>query len=148
MKREAPDPDAAPRENAEEGVRRDALEVLLEAREKLLHRMIEEILSNRDVIVEGSHPEGLFGFELQEIEDRYSSRLASLNALLDNLEYRKARLEHAIRVVRTTVHNAERDVGEVLREYEDWDLVGFEVVRLEGEKVVAFIALTSEVYPD
>jgi hypothetical protein len=110
--------------------------------------MTEDILSNRDVIVDGSHPEGLYGFELQEIEDRYSSRLAALNALLDNLECRKGRLEHTTQVLRTTVHSAQRDLDALLREYEDWDVVGFDVVRLEGEKVVIFVVLTSEVYPE
>lgn len=147
MKREASNPDATP-SDAQDDARREALDALFEAREKLLHQMTEDIMSNRDIIVDGSHPEGLYGFELQEIEDRYSSRLSSLNALLDNLEYRRPRLEHAVRVVRTTVQNAQRAVETLLGEFEDWDVVGFDVVRLEGESLAIFVLLTSEIYPE
>jgi response regulator RpfG family c-di-GMP phosphodiesterase len=148
MNPETPGIDTARRDERDKRRRKEALEVLLEARERLLRQMAEEILAHRDVILEGASQESLFGFELQEIEDRYSARLNALNALLDNLEYRHPRVEHRVETLTTTVATLAEEMSEFLKDFEDWDLVGIDIVRVEGNKVIVAVALTSEVYPD
>ncbi len=124
---------------------REAFRVLIEARDRLLRKLSEEVLAHREAFLDASGSDDPLGFELQEIEDRYSARLTALNSLIDNLEYRRPRVEHKVRVLRATVPSLERVLS---RAHSDWDLVGVSIARLEGDQVLAVVAFTSEVYDE
>ena len=102
MRRESPDVESSQREDQERERRREALGVLLEARERLLAQMTEDVLSNREVLLDGSSRDGFSSFELEEIEDRYSARLNALNSLLENLEYRHPKIKHRVETITTS----------------------------------------------
>jgi hypothetical protein len=140
--------DPFPERGAEPDAYRDAFEVLLEARDRLLRQMSEDVLSNREAFLDSSGGGDALGFELQEIEDRYSARLSALNALIDNLEYRRPRLEHRVRVVRAPAASVEQELARLVKEHEEWDIVGLSVSRLEGDRVIAVVAFTSELYEE
>ena len=72
--------------------RQDALSLLAQARENLIAQMAEEILANREAIMGDPCQTGFFGFEFQEIEDRYLGRLNAINSILDNLDCRPTRI--------------------------------------------------------
>ena len=147
MRRESSDVEAR-REDEERNRRREALDVLLEARDRLLAQMTDDVLSNRDMILDGSGTEGLFRFDLEEIEDRYSARLNALNSLLENLEYRNPRIRHRIETLTTTSHTLKKDVSALLGKLDQWDLVDIDVSKLEGEEMLVVLALTADEYPD
>lgn len=145
MHRETPGVGGPPHvDNREEGRIRDALQVLVEARERLLAQMTEDILSHREGLLHASEEDGAFSFELQEIEDRYSARLSALNALLENLDYRQPRVEHRVETIETTLDEIGRRLGELLGRTDNWDLVDFEVVRKAGDDVVVVVVLARD----
>ncbi len=74
MQKEPPGIDRERYSEREDGRIRDALQVLAEARERLLAQMTEDVLSHREGLLNASEEDGVFSFELQEIEDRYSTR--------------------------------------------------------------------------
>lgn len=148
MKKEGPKVAAARADDAERARRREALETLSEARDKLLQRMTEDVLSNQDVLREGAGPEGMSTFELEEIEDRYSARLNALNSLLENLEYRRPVIRHRAETMITTQRAIEKDINELLAENEQWDLVDISVCSLEGDKLLVVVAFTVDEYPE
>ncbi len=123
---------------------KDALHVLLEAREMLLAQMTEDILSHREGLLHASGSDGAFSFELQEIEDRYSARLSALNALLENLEYRQPRIRHRVEEIATTVDRIADELEALLARDETWDLVDFEIVEREGDQVLVIVALARD----
>jgi hypothetical protein len=135
-------------EEAERRRRKEAFDILIEAREKLLCQMSEEISSHRDVIAEGASQDGVFGFEVQEIEDRYSARLNAINSLLENLECRRVKVEHRVETFVTSPRRLEGDFNDRLAELGDWDLVALSTVDLGGGQIQVILALTSEVYPE
>jgi hypothetical protein len=147
MRRESSDVEAR-REDEERNRRREALDVLLEARDRLLAQMTDDVLSNRDLILDGSGSEGIFRFDLEEIEDRYSARLNALNSLLENLEYRNPRIRHRIETLTTTSDTLKKDVSSLLGKLDQWDLVDIDVSKLEGEEMLVVLALTADEYPD
>jgi hypothetical protein len=147
MRRESSDVEAR-REDEERNRRREALDVLLEARDRLLAQMTDDVLSNRDTILDGSGTEGLFRFDLEEIEDRYSARLNALNSLLENLEYRNPRTRHRIETLTTTSRALKKDVSALLGMLDQWDLVDIDVSKLEGEEMLVVLALTADEYPE
>jgi hypothetical protein len=147
MRRESSDVEAR-REDEERNRRREALDVLLEARDRLLAQMTDDVLSNRDTILDGSGTEGLFRFDLEEIEDRYSARLNALNSLLENLEYRNPRIRHRIETLTTTSRALKKDVSALLGMLDQWDLVDIDVSKLEGEEMLVVLALTADEYPE
>jgi hypothetical protein len=147
MRRESSDVEAR-REDEERNRRREALDVLLEARDRLLAQMTDDVLSNRDVILDGSGTEGIFRFDLEEIEDRYSARLNALNSLLENLEYRNPRIRHRIETLTTTSRTLKKDVSALLGKLDQWDLVDIDVSKIEGEEMLVVLALTADEYPD
>jgi len=147
MRRESSDVEAR-REDEERNRRREALDVLLEARDRLLAQMTDDVLSNRDTILDGSGTEGLFRFDLEEIEDRYSARLNALNSLLENLEYRNPRIRHRIETLTTTSRALKKDVSAFLGKLDQWDLVDIDVSKLEGEEMLVVLALTADEYPE
>ncbi len=144
MQKEPPGIDRERYSEREDGRIRDALQVLAEARERLLAQMTEDVLSHREGLLNASEEDGVFSFELQEIEDRYSARLSALNALLENLEYRHPRVQHRVETIETTVDQMGRRLGELLNRSDHWDLVDFEVVRQEGDAVVVVVALARD----
>jgi hypothetical protein len=128
--------------------RREALDVLLEARDRLLAQMTEDVLSHRELILDGSAEEGLFRFDLEEIEDRYSARLNALNSLLENLEYRNPRIKHRIETLTTTPRALKKDLSSLLARMDQWDLVDLHVAPLGPEEMLVVVALTADEYPD
>lgn len=147
MERESPRVDTGRQEEEERSQRREALDVLLEARERLIAQMTEDILSHRELIQEGSVQDGLFGFEFQEIEDRYSARLNALNALLENLEYRRPKIKYRVETLSTTLRSLKKDLSHLLSK-EEWDLVNVDVTRLEGDQMLVVAAFTMDEYEE
>jgi len=117
--------------------RKAAVNVLLEAKERLLVQLTEEILSHRESFLDDSSV-AAFGFELQEIEDRYSVRLNSLSVLLEQLDTRPPRLQHRVETVTTTLKAVKKDLKQLVDRYDGWDLADFEVVPCaEGVVLIA-----------
>lgn len=148
MQRERPNADPDPAEERGNEKRRGALEVLVEARERLVSQLCDEILSSRDVILDDSSPEGLFGFEFQEIEDRYSARLHALNSILENLEYRKPRIAHRVEAFRTTSDRIGQDLNDVVDRYDQWDIVDIDVTPVEEGELLVVVGFTADEYPE
>jgi hypothetical protein len=148
MERESHGIDAGSSEEEERKRRREALDVLLEARDRLLAQMTEDVLSHRELILDGSGEEGLFRFDLEEIEDRYSARLNALNSLLENLEYRNPRIKHRVETLTTTPRALKKDLSSLLARMDQWDLVDLHVAPLDGEEMLVVVALTADEYPD
>ena len=115
----------------------------MEAREQLLAQMTEEILAHRDVFLDSADG-STFSFEFQEIEDRYSVRLNSLNVLLEHLEYRQPRVLHRVETVTTTLASVNQSLDALLGSSDDWELGDFEVVRLEGDQVLLIAVLVCD----
>lgn len=122
--------------------------MLLEARERLLAQMAEDILSHRDVLLEGPDRQSFSSFELGEIEDRYSSRLNALNSLLENLEYRHPRVRHRVETISTTHKGIKKDLTALLDKFEQWDLVDIAVTPVQGDELLVIAALTVDEYPE
>lgn len=148
MKREGPNVESRRREAEERSRRREALDILLEARERLLAQMTEDVLSNREVIVDGASPDGLSTFELEEIEDRYSARLNALNSLLENLEYRQPSIRHRVETMTTTLRSLKKDLSGLLAQFDQWDLVDVNISSLEGEELLVVVTFTADEYPE
>jgi response regulator RpfG family c-di-GMP phosphodiesterase len=124
----------------------DALHVLLEARERLLAQMTEDVLTHQEALLDASGEESAFSFELQEIEDRYSARLSALNALVENLEFRQPRVRHRVETLSTTVDSVAERLTDLLARLDDWDLVDFEVVPRGGDRLLLIVALARDDY--
>lgn len=148
MKRESSKIERWDPEAQEQSRRKEALDVLLAARERLLAQMTEEVISNREVIQEGSSIEGFSSFELEEIEDRYSARLNALNSLLENLESRRPTVRHRVESLKTTTHSLEKDLAGLLSKLEQWDLVDMAILPQAGERLLVVLALTADEYPE
>ncbi|MBI4569995.1 MAG: hypothetical protein HY719_16500, partial [Planctomycetes bacterium] len=67
-------------------VRSEAAQALREARARLLTTLAEEVLTWKKTSAEDSSWDGALGFEFQELADRFSPRLATLNQFICNLE--------------------------------------------------------------
>jgi len=128
--------------------RQDALDLLVQARENLIVQMAEEIVSNRDAILGDPSQTGIFGFEFQEIEDRYIGRLNAINSILDNLEYRPTRIVNKTEVLFTTKKRLKRDLDELIGRYDQWDLVGVNATKLAEEQLMLVVAFTADDYPE
>ncbi len=148
MKRESTNVEPGQREDEERDRRREALEVLVEARERLLARMTEDVLSNRDLLLDGSARDGFTSFELEEIEDRYSARLNALNSLLENLEYRHPTIKHRVETLTTDPRSIKKDLSALLTRFDQWDLVDLEITPLDGGEILVVVALTADEYPE
>ncbi|MBI4605786.1 MAG: hypothetical protein HY721_27790 [Planctomycetes bacterium] len=143
MRRERSDIEQDQREQSR---RREALDVLFEARDRLLAQMADDILANRDALLEGR--EGLSSFELEEIEDRYSARLNALNALLENLEDRQPQVRHHVETLTTTYAAIDKDLLAALARFDEWDLVDVNVLPRRGEELFVVLSLTCDEYPE
>jgi hypothetical protein len=146
MQSESPNAEPDAREVRLKKKRRDAIEILLEARDRLLEQMTDDILSHRDVILEGGGQEGVFSFEFQEIEDRYSARLHAINSILENLEYRRPRIAHRVETFATTQRNLRRDLNALMARYDQWDLVDIDVSPVEKGELLVVVAFTADEY--
>ena len=147
MRQEGSGLDAFRFDARERARRKEALDVLLEARDRVLAEMTEEILAHQDVFLDASQG-GVFSFEFQEIEDRFSVRLNSLNALLEHLEYRQALIRHRVETQETTRGALQKTLQSLLDRFENWDLADFEVVPGAGEKVLLVAVLLCDEVPD
>ncbi len=146
MHREGPNLESGVGETRGNRRRRDALEVLLEARDRLIAQLAEEIRGQREALLDGSG-ESLFSFEFQEIEDRYSARLHALNSILENLEYRRPRLAHKVETLTTTRENLKGDLNSLVSQFDQWDLVDVSVTPIEDELLVV-VSFTADEYGD
>ena len=127
--------------------RQDALNLLLRARERLIAQMADEILSNREAILGDPSQTGLFGFEFQEIEDRYIGRLSAINSILDNLEHRQARIVNKSEVLFTNRKRLKKDLDDLIRRYDQWDLVGVNALKVTDDQLALIVAFTADEYP-
>jgi hypothetical protein len=128
-------------------VRKEAIEVLLEVRDRLVAQLCEDILAGKDVLLDRS-PDAPFSFEFQEIEDRYSARLHAINSILENLEYRRPRLSHRVETLYTTPDQIARDLNELVDRFDQWDLVSINLTPLEGGELLAVVSFTADEYLD
>ena len=128
--------------------RQDALQLLIKAREYLIAQMAEEIVSNRDAILGDPSQTGLFGFEFQEIEDRYIGRLNAINSILDNLEHRTARVVNKTEVLFTNKKRLKKDLDDLVAKYDQWDLVNVATTRVTEDQLMLIVAFTADEYPD
>jgi hypothetical protein len=124
--------------------RQDALSLLLKAREHLIAQMTDEILTNRDAILGDPSQTGLFGFEFQEIEDRYIGRLNAINSILDNLEHRSARILNRTEVVFTNRKRVKKDLDDLIARYDQWDIVTVNAMRLSEDQLMLIVAFTAD----
>ena len=147
MRQEGSGLDASRFDAQERGRRQEALDVLLEARDRLLSQMTEEILAHQDVFLDASQG-GVFSFEFQEVEDRFSVRLNSLNGLLEHLEFREPRIRHRVETQETTRSGVKKVLQTLLDRSDNWDLADFEIVPVEGEKVLLVAVLLCDETPD
>ena len=149
MQREGSNLESGVRESRTHRLRRDALETLLEARDRLISQMAGEIRAHRDVILDQSTGEdSLFSFEFQEIEDRYSARLHALNSILENLEFRRPRLAHKIETLTTSRDHLYDDLNALVSQFDQWDLVDVNVTELKDEQLLAVVSFTADDYGD
>ena len=70
MQKETSNLESSVRERRRNLRRRDALEILLKARDGLIAEMAEEIRLRKDALIDSSGAPNVLGFEFQEIEDR------------------------------------------------------------------------------
>jgi hypothetical protein len=127
--------------------RQDALNLLVRARERLIAQMADEILSNRDAILGDPSQTGLFGFEFQEIEDRYIGRLSAINSILDNLEHRQARIINKTEIIFTNRKRVKKDLDDLIARYDQWDLVGVNALKVSDDQLALIVAFTADEYP-
>ena len=127
--------------------RQDALNLLVRARERLIAQMADEILSNRDAILGDPSQTGLFGFEFQEIEDRYIGRLSAINSILDNLEHRQARIINKTEIIFTNRKRLKKDLDDLISRYDQWDLVGVNALKVSDDQLALIVAFTADEYP-
>lgn len=148
MKSESSNLDLGAHESRVHRLRRDALDTLIEARDRLISQMASEIQAHRDVILDGAQEDSLFSFEFQEIEDRYSARLHALNSILENLEFRRPRLAHKIETLTTTREHFHDDINSLVSQYEQWDLVDVNVTELHDHQLLTVVSFTADDYGD
>jgi uncharacterized membrane protein len=110
--------------------------------------MAEEIVTNRDVILGDPSQTGIFGFEFQEIEDRYIGRLNAINSILDNLEHRPARIVNRAEVLFTNKKKVKKDLDDLIERYDQWDVVTVNTTKLTEENLMVIVAFTADEYPE
>jgi len=128
--------------------RRQALRVLMKARESLIAQMAEEINSNQEVILGDPSQTGIFGFEFQEIEDRFIGRLNAINSILDNLEYRRARIMNRTEVIFTTRKKIREDLDDLISRYDQWDVVDLNATKITEDQLMVIVAFTADEYAE
>ena len=146
MQKETSNLESSVRERRRNLRRRDALEILLKARDGLIAEMAEEIRLRKDALLDSAGEQNVLGFEFQEIEDRYTSRLQALNSILENLEYRRPRLAHRIETINSTRENLKKDLNELVSRFDQWDLVDVNVSEMSDSSLLVVISFTADDY--
>ena len=146
MQKETSNLESSVRERRRNLRRRDALEILLKARDGLIAEMAEEIRLRKDALVDSTGEQNILGFEFQEIEDRYTARLQALNSILENREYRRPRLAHRIETLSTNREDLKKDLNELVSRFDQWDLVDVTVSQLSDSSLLAVISFTADDY--
>ena len=146
MQRETSNLESSVRERRRNLRRRDALEILLKARDGLISEMAEEIRLRKDALLDSAGEQNVLGFEFQEIEDRYTARLQALNSILENLEYRRPRLAHRIETIHSTRENLKKDLNELVSRFDQWDLVDVNVSEMTDSSLLVVISITADDY--
>ena len=146
MQKETSNLESSVRERRRNLRRRDALEILLKARDGLIAEMAEEIRLRKDALVDSTGEQNILGFEFQEIEDRYTARLQALNSILENLEYRRPRLAHRIETLSTNREDLKKDINELVSRFDQWDLGDGTVSQLSDSCLLAVISFTADDY--
>ena len=146
MQKETSNLESSVRERRRNLRRRDALEILLKARDGLIAEMAEEIRLRKDAFIDSSDDHNVLGFEFQEIEDRYTARLHSLNSILENLEYRRPRLAHRIETLSSTRENLKKDLNDLVCRFDQWDLVDVNVSEMTDSTLLAVVSFTADDY--
>ena len=146
MQKETSNLESSVRERRRNLRRRDALEILLKARDGLISEMAEEIRLRKDALLDSAGEQNVLGFEFQEIEDRYTSRLQALNSILENLEYRRPRLAHRIETINSTRDNLKKDLNELVSRFDQWDLVDVNVSEMSDSSLLVVISFTADDY--
>ena len=146
MQEETSNLESSVRERRRNLRRRDALEILLKARDGLIAEMAEEIRLRKDALLDSAGEQNVLGFEFQEIEDRYTARLQALNSILENLEYRRPRLAHRIETINSTRDNLKKDLNELVSRFDQWDLVDVNVSEMSDSSLLVVISFTADDY--
>jgi chromosome segregation ATPase len=146
MQKETSNLENSVRERRQNLRRRDALEILLKARDGLIAEMAEEIRLRKDAFIDSAGDHNVLGFEFQEIEDRYTARLQSLNSILENLEYRRPRLAHRIETLSSTRENLKKDLNDLVCRFDQWDLVDVNVSEMIDSTLLAVVSFTADDY--
>ena len=146
MQKETSNLESSVRERRRNLRRRDALEILLKARDGLIAEMAEEIRLRKDALLDSAGEQNVLGFEFQEIEDRYTARLQALNSILENLEYRRPRLAHRIETINSTRENLKKDLNELVSRFDQWDLVDVNVSEMTDSSLLVVISFTADDY--
>ena len=146
MQKETSNLESSVRERRQNLRRRDALEILLKARDGLIAEMAEEIRLRREALLDSSGDQNVLGFEFQEIEDRYTARLHALNSILENLEYRRPRLAHRVETLATTSEDLKKDLNGLVSRFDQWDLVDVSVTQLSDSSLLAVVSFTADDY--
>ncbi len=146
MQKETSNLESSVRERRRNLRRRDALEILLKARDGLISEMAEEIRLRKDALLDSAGEQNVLGFEFQEIEDRYTARLQALNSILENLEYRRPRLAHRIETINSTRDNLKKDLNELVSRFDQWDLVDVNVSEMSDSSLLVVISFTADDY--
>ena len=146
MQKETSNLESSVRERRRNLRRRDALEILLKARDGLIAEMAEEIRLRKDALLDSAGEQNVLGFEFQEIEDRYTARLQALNSILENLEYRRPRLAHRIETINSTRDNLKKDLNELVSRFDQWDLVDVNVSEMTDSSLLVVISFTADDY--
>ena len=146
MQKETSNLESSVRERRRNLRRRDALEILLKARDGLIAEMAEEIRLRKDAFIDSSGDHNVLGCEFQEIEDRYTARLHSLNSILENLEYRRPRLAHRIETLSSTRESLKKDLNDLVCRFDQWDLVDVNVSEMTDSTLLAVVSFTADDY--
>ena len=148
MQKETSNLESSVRERRRNLRRRDALEILLKARDGLIAEMAEEIRLRKDALIDSSGDHIVLGFEFQEIEDRDTARLQSLNSILENLEYRRPRLAHRIETLSSTRESLKKDLNDLVCRFDQWDIVNVNVSEMTDSTLMAVVSLTADDYSE
>ena len=146
MQKETSNLESSVRERRRNLRRRDALEILLKARDGLIAEMAEEIRLRKDAFIDSSGDHNVLGLEFQEIEERYTARLHSLNSILENLEYRRPRLAHRSETLSSTRESLKKDLNDLVCRFDQWDLVDVNVSEMTDSTLLAVVSFTADDY--
>ena len=115
-----------------------ALDVLLKIKESLMESMVEELIRYKD--------DDASSFNLQEIEDRFSIRIANLNTLIATIQDHQNPFEAApaTRIVTNVYEIAKNKLASKLEEVVEFippdDILHLSIVPAQGNKYLIVVA--------